>query len=76
MVAAKASGAGPGNVARVVDVAHIALGGLFLLAAVVWCFVAGKDLNFDFINYHLYGPIFCLKAASTGTTSAAVSPAI
>ena len=38
-----------------------AIGGLFLLASAVWCFVAGKDLNFDFINYHLYGPHLLLE---------------
>jgi len=38
-----------------------AIGGFFLLASAVWCFVAGKDLNFDFINYHLYGPHLLLE---------------
>ena len=38
-----------------------ALVGFFLLASAVWCFVAGKDLNFDFINYHLYGPYLLLE---------------
>jgi len=38
-----------------------AIGGFFLLVSAVWCFVAGKDLNFDFINYHLYGPHLLLE---------------
>lgn len=38
-----------------------AIGAFFLLASAVWCFVAGKDLNFDFINYHLYGPHLLLE---------------
>ncbi len=38
-----------------------AIGGFFLLASAVWCIVAGKDLNFDFINYHLYGPHLLLE---------------
>lgn len=49
---------GSGNVA---NLANVAMGGLFLLASVVWCFVAGKDLNYDFINYHLYGPHLLLE---------------
>ena len=39
----------------------LAMGGFFLLASAVWCFIAGKDLNFDFINYHLYGPHLLLE---------------
>jgi hypothetical protein len=38
-----------------------AIGGFFLLASAVWCFVSGKDLNFDLINYHLYGPHLLLE---------------
>ena len=38
-----------------------AIGGFFLLASAVWCFASGKDLNFDFINYHLYGPHLLLQ---------------
>jgi len=43
------------------SLASFATGGFFLLASAVWCFVAGKDLNFDFINYHLYGPHLLLE---------------
>ena len=41
--------------------ASLATGGFFLLASAVWCFVAGKDLNWDFFNYHLYGPHLLLE---------------
>ena len=43
------------------NLASFAAGGFFLLASTVWCLVAGKDLNFDFINYHLYGPHLLLE---------------
>jgi len=38
-----------------------AAGAFFLLASALWCFASGKDLNFDLINYHLYGPQLLLE---------------
>lgn len=64
MPAAKEPGANlanPANPASGVNLADVAIGALFLLAAALWCWVAGKDLNFDFINYHLYGPHLLLE---------------
>ncbi len=29
--------------------------GAFLMMSLLWAYVAGKDLNWDFINYHFYG---------------------
>ena len=43
------------------NLASLATGGFFLLASAVWCFIAGKDLNWDFFNYHLYGPHLLLE---------------
>jgi hypothetical protein len=43
------------------SLAGSATGGFFLLASALWCLVAGKDLNFDFFNYHLYGPHLLLE---------------
>lgn len=37
------------------------IGGFFLLASALWCLVSGRDLNFDLINYHLYGPQLMLE---------------
>src|SRR3972149_5737515 len=38
-----------------------AAGAFFLLASALWCLASGKDLNFDLINYHLYGPQLLLE---------------
>ncbi|MBP6897567.1 MAG: glycosyltransferase family 39 protein [Pseudacidovorax sp.] len=38
----------------------------FLVAAVCWALIAGKDLNFDFRNYHLYS-VYSLLQNRIGT---------
>lgn len=46
--------------ARTELVASAGIGGFFLLASALWCFISGKDLSFDFFAYHLYGPYLML----------------
>lgn len=34
---------------------NIAAAAVFLMVSLLWNYLAGKDLNWDFINYHFYG---------------------
>jgi hypothetical protein len=38
------------------SIADICIAGLLIAATVVWSIMAGKDLNFDQLNYHFYLP--------------------